>query len=362
MIYVLAFSISIILFYFADYYLHRRKRILFVLFSSFAIFIPCLLAALRDPSIGTDVNVYVSPMFNLAESFDFSTYLSELSSDKLFYIILYLTSMVSDSISLALFIYQFLIIFPLFYAAYKYRDKLNITSVFILYYLFFYNYSFSLIRQMIACSFALLAFCFLSKRKYFPFIICGAIGTLFHFSCLFIILFEWISLFAMKKNKFNGLILMFIAVLIVIFSSAFIEKIAEKGIIPYYYYERFSDRISDIDLSNIDIFIWVLINIGIVCLAFLDKREEYYVLVLYTLLALIFLFAMSISSYFFRIGLYFKYFILLIIPILFKSKSLSNLPLRIVTKNCFYLLGLVFWLFFIVYLNYFSTYPYVFIG
>jgi len=360
MIYVFTFSISILLFYFADYYLHRRKRFLFIFFSFFAIFIPCLLASLRDPSIGTDVNVYVYPMFILAKSVNFSVYFAEISHDAIFFIILYITSFISDSISLALFIFQFLTIFPLFYAAYKYRDRLNIASVFVLYYLFFYNYSFSMMRQMIACSFALLAFYFLSKHKYFPFIIYCAIGTSFHFSCLFILLFEWIILFVMKKNKLNGLILMPIVVLIVIFSNVIIGKFAEIGIIPYYYYERFSDRMSEIDLSNIDILIWGLINIGIVVLALVDKCEEYTVMVLNTLFALIFLFAMHISSTYFRIDIYFKYFILLIVPILFKSKSLSNFSLRIVTKSSFYLLGVVFWLFFIVYVNYFNTYPYVF--
>ena len=74
MIYVLMFVTSLFFLKIACIF-RKNNKLLFLLFSIIGILLPCLLAAFRDLSIGTDIKVYIQPLFNSASWYsDFYTY------------------------------------------------------------------------------------------------------------------------------------------------------------------------------------------------------------------------------------------------------------------------------------------------
>ena len=74
-IYIICFIISCILIKVSDKV--KSNKIVYFIINTIALLIPCLLAAFRDTSIGTDVEVYVKQLFEKSEiSKDFSNYLN----------------------------------------------------------------------------------------------------------------------------------------------------------------------------------------------------------------------------------------------------------------------------------------------
>ena len=53
----------------------EKRRILFVFFSSLGLLIPALLAGLRDPTIGTDVELYGNYWFEYTRKYSFIPYM-----------------------------------------------------------------------------------------------------------------------------------------------------------------------------------------------------------------------------------------------------------------------------------------------
>ena len=122
-IYIVVFVISIFLLYLKNRVKNKwLKKILIIL----ALMLPCILAGLRHHSIGTDVDVYVSRLFDLAvrsKSFsDFLTlkwwrvwtyvYVSDFEIGFTFFV--YLISKMFSNLQVLLFFIQLLIIIPIY--------------------------------------------------------------------------------------------------------------------------------------------------------------------------------------------------------------------------------------------------------
>ena len=123
-----------------------------------AIIIPSLLAALRDPSIGTDVRVYGLSVFKAsvnADRFSDLQYLSDWHGIEVGYRMLnYIVSRVSEHIEVFLFVLQFLILILVINSYVYIKDKLNsnfsISFAAVCFYLLFYNENLNLLRQSLA--------------------------------------------------------------------------------------------------------------------------------------------------------------------------------------------------------------------
>ena len=63
MIYLICY-LSSCAFAYLNFYFRKSNKYVASIFTFFAIFIPCFLAGIRDPQIGTDVNVYVKPVID----------------------------------------------------------------------------------------------------------------------------------------------------------------------------------------------------------------------------------------------------------------------------------------------------------
>lgn len=177
-IYFFVFIISLWLFYLSC---TSRGKILKVFCVILSALPPILLAGLRDEDVGADMQGYGSSLFYYSSTFSsFEDFLS-YNIDEVGYAFLnYFCSHVSKSINFFLTVHQTIVLSFVIFTALRQKDKL--TSVFILgfYYLFLYNTSLSMMRQIISVACILYGTSFLLDGKKYYFLICVIIAQLFH--------------------------------------------------------------------------------------------------------------------------------------------------------------------------------------
>lgn len=177
MIYLACYLSSCFFAYFS-FRFRRSNKYLASVFTFFAILIPCFIAGIRDPDIGTDVNVYIKPIIESMRrsSTGLGTLLhSEIfvgeTNGILFTILLYFCSRFKNGLFLALFLTEFLCLFPVYKVVQKqsYSAGLKVLALFS-YYCIFYHYSLNLMKQCIAVAIILYGFELLKNNKFWSFI------------------------------------------------------------------------------------------------------------------------------------------------------------------------------------------------
>lgn len=373
MIYLIMFILSII---FLSLGLNYKKRI----YGKFLIFIgllfPCIMAGLRGITVGTDTKGYVLNLYNIAfkmDSFNSLIKMSELiyfSSDKLYLLITYISSKWLNSFQIMLFIYQCLIIFPIYFSL-KNIAKKNQDIVFgmLIFYFTLYNLSLNMVRQSIAISFVMLGFSYLKKEltlknKFLSFLyLIIAIG--FHDTALFgiIIYLIYLKLNNPKNNEKSKNLFCIIITCITVFSLIFYKPllifIANIGIYPkaLVYINKFSN-------FNID-FLGTIINVLLIIMVVLTKDQSkkmnlnYKFGLLLTILNLLISFIGIFITYTQRLSYYF-YFIIIsnyIAPLCSNNLKKGNIYLKTVIV---FFAFFVYWLIVICINNNNETLPYVF--
>ena len=159
MIYILFFLISCLFFWLSE---KCKNRIARNLLAIIAILIPCILAGLRSDTIGTDVKVYVEPMYNAAkESHNLTDYMNQrwfviwryMYVNKFeigFSFMIYFIQKFGGSLSIVLFFIQLLIIAPIYIGLKKINKPYPICFCMLVFFLLFYNTSLNMMRQWIA--------------------------------------------------------------------------------------------------------------------------------------------------------------------------------------------------------------------
>lgn len=140
------------------------------LFFSFPILF--ILAGLRSVDVGTDTYNYFT-YFNLLGGEDL------LRTEFLWISLNQFVSYIGGTFQLLVMCASFLSLFPVFYVIYKSSENPNF-SVLVFYMLWYYFYSYNIMRQAIACAFILLAAYFLFKHSYYKTAISLGIAFLFH--------------------------------------------------------------------------------------------------------------------------------------------------------------------------------------
>ncbi|MBO5475024.1 MAG: EpsG family protein [Bacilli bacterium] len=195
MIYLIVFFSSAFFIYLYEKN-NTRKSLLII-----GLLLPCILAGLRDVSIGTDVSWYVSKIFDASRnSSNFNEYyntiilsnaaeglLYRVSSHEFGFVLLeYFTQRIFDNFQVLLFALECLIILPVYFAIKKFSSISSNKKIWLsmlLYYLLLYNAGLNAIRQFISISFLLYGFsCFINNdsKKFIKVIISFVIALLFH--------------------------------------------------------------------------------------------------------------------------------------------------------------------------------------
>lgn len=176
MIYYIIFLISVFLFYHAS----KNRNVILLLLS---IFIPCLLAGLRDVKIGIDVTWYVTPYFELSEkhSLDYIVRMQDAGTIELGYVaFVWLVTNLFHDIGILLFLIELIILCPMYIVFYHTGSPRRSSIYLLVYLLIFYNMQLCVIRQFMGISLFVLALYFYEKKSYALAILLAIIGGLFH--------------------------------------------------------------------------------------------------------------------------------------------------------------------------------------
>ncbi len=181
LVYILTFVLSLLGVWIADMWHDDRER--FFVGSVLAVLPPIIIAGLRDSIVGTDMEVYIVPVYNsvssngqgLMEFFEAND-----DMEKGYLLLNYVFAQFTDEPFFLLTCIHTLIMVPLYVVAMKWRAQLSPVLFMFVFYMIFYQESLSIVRQSIALSFSMLAFTLFLERKYIYYILYMVLAFLFH--------------------------------------------------------------------------------------------------------------------------------------------------------------------------------------
>lgn len=224
LIYLFTFACSIFCAYLYGYYANKssinsgaKTQYVKMFLGFFVIFLPCILAACRDDSVGIDTTKMVNNTFKIAiDSKDFISFYQADDLEILYSLVIYLCAKITNKVWFCLFVIQLLTFYPIWIIAKKQQAKIPPWSIIAFYLFVFYNNSLNLVQQSIACSFTLLTYQYFKDNKKALSAICMIVAVLFHQSVSFMIPVFLICYFVVNKNfakiKLTLLILGIIAI------------------------------------------------------------------------------------------------------------------------------------------------------
>lgn len=189
-VYIITFALSLFGVMMADIWYEDKKWLL--TYSLLAVLPPIFIAGLRDSTVGSDVELYILPIFdgiasngqNLIEFFD------SYPDIEIGYLSLnYLIAQLTDQSFFLLFSIHILIIIPLYVTAMKWRDYFSPVLFMFIFYMIFFQESLSIARQSIALSFSMLAFTLFLEKKYIYYLAFLVMSFLFHQTAVITLVF-----------------------------------------------------------------------------------------------------------------------------------------------------------------------------
>lgn len=332
-IYILFFLISFFLIYISKKY--ERMKPVSIFLEIFSITLLSFLAAIRDVSIGTDVNTYVKPIFDLFTkygnaTFEVLSYYNIYNVEFGYKVFNYIISIFTNNFCVLQFFIQFFILMFSFLGIKKMYPK-NYVLAYIIFILIAYNRSLNIVRQLMAIALCIYALSYLFKEKYMKFFFIVIIASFFHSSALIFLAVYIIYQLLLKKNmnqwfltigifSFGVILFIFFEPLINIFIN--LHLLSSKYT---YYLTNYVSNSLDFSLMEIAIDVFLIFLYLIFSKVYISKDKKsklYFVLLVIDLVCLI------ISSRYnsaYRIAMYFN------IPTL--VYFLSNFKLILKEKN-----------------------------
>lgn len=211
MIYIITFISSCVFLGLSE---KSRSRYIKKLLVFIAILLPCILAGMRADTIGTDVKVYVEPLYNAAKQLtSFSSYMNQrwyviwrymyVSKFEIgFTTLVYLIVKFGGSLGTVLFFIHALIVAPIYFGLKRMDKKYPIWLGMLVFYLMFYNTSLNMMRQWIAMAILFWGLSYLltnKKKKYFIVVI---VACLFHTSALMGFAIYFLYVYSQRKREY----------------------------------------------------------------------------------------------------------------------------------------------------------------
>ncbi len=286
----------------------KIKRLLFVIFAFTQLFAVVLFRY----NIGYDYNMYaVGFQFMRADGFANLTYKDwEIG----FVVLTKLLGLFLPNYMWYMGFFALVAIIPTAVFIYKNSDMPWLSTVlYINMFVFFMSMNF--IRQMIALSLLMWAWHFLKKNKFIPYAIIILVASLFHQTVLLMI--PVYLLVKMKTTVKELLVYAYLLLWFYISSSGFIELITK------FYHEEYSGSVF---ISEGLSYTYAILPILIVAVSFVltkagtiaDTRTNKYLINL-SLIASILMLTMSKHSIIERLAYYFMIFVVLLVPVIYRS-------------------------------------------
>lgn len=375
MIYWIVYISSILFTYFA-LRIKKKFRGVRILFFLLAVFSPCILAGMRGNYIGTDMQIYILPLYKIARSslsFEMfvSSALEKLAiNDILYLIVTYLAAKVFDSRTVLLFMNEVLVVLPIYIALNKDNEnRYSITMGMFIFYCFMYNASFNMVRQSIALSFEILALSYLNDNSNKKFVLFVIISAMFHSTAVIILIVYFIFWFYKTdiiSNKLKKILLIIALMLagIIAVNIVQISNIANAfGIISEKRFRSLQFWMRDADFSYVNTFFYLMIlfiislNYKFLMTMTLKTKVYRYLLVMGIILLQVGVFVTFAD----RIAYYFIYPVIFLLLPKITVENLKRVPKKRFVSTLFIMaLFLGHWVYWIRILNYHDTLPYIF--
>lgn len=374
LIYLLGFFIScFILWATKDW---KAKSIGFVLCSIVALLIPCLIAGLRDSSIGTDVEVYATTLLDAADQSDSflelwngtyyhgSHYYRDVSILGLGFVALtWLISKTADTLFALLFCTQLLTIVPIFLGLLRFRDKVPTWLGMAVYYLLYFNQSLNIMRQWIAMGILFFGLYYLSRREFLKYSATILVASVFHTSAFLGFFVLGVYVFATAEGIFSRRIRMMIMIILAALLLGSLSIVAE--FLTFFGLDRYAAYLGDFEIS----LLWkqLVLRLPVIVLLALNwsRLEEATPLAsLFVVMASFDLLISQLGSIrtdSSRIGLYFSEYAIISLPFLTASgKGLGNKERIVKLVNTAAIIGysLLYWYMVYVVQGWSETIPY----
>lgn len=273
-----------------------------------------LLMLFRAPELGNSdtVSLYIPSFYRISE-FSFAQLLQYYhNTDVFFYIITKLITMFSTNLNIYFGICAFPFCFFVSRLIYKYSKK-PVLSFVMLISLNYYAWSYIIIRHTVALAFVILSYDYIKEHKLIKFLSCIFFASLFHKSAIiFLLAFPIANKMKLSKKNMN-LILIIIAP-IVIFAGKYIINFGISFIKSgdYTLYQTRQDTM------GIGMFLVYYITFAVSCLLNKDMEKER---INYNIVFIGIIFCMLTIhlAEFFRIGMYFLIFNIIMLPNIFNE-------------------------------------------
>lgn len=292
----------------------------------------CLVAGLRADQVGTDVNFYAIPAFDLAQQRDFVDFWTKTEYARwmpLAKLIFWVVPNCTHSVFFLLFVIHVVIVIPMLVAL-RLILKDNAWLGVLVFGLAFLPISFNLMRQFMGLSFVLLAYYFVQKRKPIWFVLFVVIGALFHESSLaglLVYLLYLLSSGSLKKVCFDpGLVGLITFVAIQLFFPLVYKIAPLLGRFSSFINGRIAEQYGGGGSRELCFMIIICLVLGILYRVFTQKDKPKAPLAgeVSGLASIVFfgvgVFSMCLYSFqLFRAGVCFLYFAVLLIPLAYES-------------------------------------------
>lgn len=377
-VYLIGFAVSVLLIALSE----KKHWKVFFLCSLVALLIPCLIAGLRSERVGTDVRVYIKPMFQVAfESNSIQEYFNgswfaeyrDVPISRFEYgfsLLIFVVTKLTGKMEAVLFAIAACVILPVFLALAKNRKNIPVWLGMLVFYLLFYNATLNMMRQWIAMGLMLLAFQFLLEKKYWVTLILSAATLLFHYSAVIVLLIYVVyallrlcNRYTLREGKLEmtggmlaGILVSVIALLAILNLDIVLKLMSSVG------FDRFSNYLEGEPMRllanqiilRLPLFLLFIINWKDFR-HFTSAAAFYFVMLLLDMIAAQLI---SIDTYAFRIGQYFLLYVIIGIPQLYAA--IKKPHMRVLTAIAVILYLLVYWYYnFVLQLRH-QTYPYQF--
>jgi len=366
----------------ATKYKNHDRKVEYRFFSILAVIFPCLLAALRDSTVGTDVTVYGDVIFYRSLNMGFVEYIISRNGEYLYLLVVYICSHIIKKTSFQYFVLQALTIIPIYCTLQRSKENKYAWYGMLVYYLMLFPYSLNLMRQCIAIAIIFWGFKYVQERQLRKYLILVFVATMFHTTAVIGLLIYPIYILMTtdmdsldesswgKKHsssfvvaiakKYGGFISCAIILLTIFVLTQFSEIITYLYMYSEEDYSHFYNQLNSSNLSVIRQY--VILVIPIFALYFLSRK--YYnsvdndVLPVFTfsIMAIILYQAATISAETYRVSLYFHIFVTLFVTKLFYYKT--NSKERWLWMLVIFICLALFWYHFFVGEKWCQIYPY----
>lgn len=276
-LYLVLFAFTTIIFKVAQACYCRHWVGWFYAISSVAIFSLAVIAGCRDNTIGTDIHVYALRTFEAAKHSEslIGGYKSVKGISEFgYYLLNYISSIISAKFGVSLFFQSLLITSLVFFGVKDIVGVKHIALGMLLFNLYFYSLTLNLMRQGIAIAFVFWSYRFFQERKLHLLLLCAIIGYYLHktsvIAYVIILALYWITSKDIKHQKRWLIISATISVLGVVLFGAILTYITQRVPLFEKYSAYGANSAFGSALSTLDI----ILRLGIftACLYLLQRR------------------------------------------------------------------------------------------